>query len=89
MYNISYHHKILVDLAKINSTDKKIIQNSIETKLVFDPEFFGKPLQFSLKGIRSMRVGNYRVVFQIIKKEVFVILIEHRSTVYKSITKRI
>ncbi len=89
MYKISYHHKIPDDLAKITNVKKKLIRKAIETKLLVEPEFFGKPLQFSLKGVRSMRVGDYRVLFQLTTKEVFIILIEHRSKVYQSIEKRI
>lgn len=89
MYQISYHHKIPDDLAKIALTDKKSIRNAIETKLQMDPKFFGKPLQFSLKNLRSLRVGNYRVVFQLTETEIFVVLIEHRSKVYESAKKRL
>ena len=89
MYKISYHHKIPDDLTKISTTEKQTIRQAIENKLLSEPEFFGKPLQFSLKGLRSMRVGDYRVVFQLTKKEAFIVLIEHRSKVYQSIEKRI
>lgn len=89
MYRVSYHHQIPDDLAKLSQPVKIRIKKSIETKLLTEPEFFGKPLQFSLKGLRSMRVGDYRVVFQLTKKEVFIVLIEHRKTVYQSMQKRI
>lgn len=88
MFIISYHYKIVDDLKRISADHKKVIKKAIEDKLVTEPDFFGKPLQFSLKGYRTMRVGDYRVVFQLTKKEVFIILIEHRSTVYQSIKKR-
>lgn len=88
MYTITYHHKIPDDIAKLSATAKKTIKKAIEDKLTAEPEFFGKPLQFSLKGLRSMRVGDYRVVFLLSKREVFIVLIEHRSTVYQSILKR-
>jgi hypothetical protein len=45
-------------------------------------------LRFSLKGLRSLRVGDYRVVFRIQKNEVFIVLIAHRSFVYKEADKR-
>jgi mRNA interferase RelE/StbE len=89
MYKVSYHHKILEDLERISSAQKKVIKKAIEDKLTTEPQFFGKPLQFTLKGLRSMRVRDYRVVFELSKDEVFIILIEHRATVYKSIEKRV
>lgn len=89
MFEITYHHKIPEDISDISSLHKSTIKKAIEEKLTIQPEFFGKPLQFSLVGLRSMRVGDYRVIFQLKKKEVFVVLIAHRSVVYKSMGKRI
>jgi mRNA interferase RelE/StbE len=89
MFEITYHIKILDDLSTISSVHKNSIRKAIEEKLQTQPEFFGKPLQFSLYGLRSLRVGDYRVIFQLKKKEVYIVLIAHRSIVYKSISTRI
>jgi len=89
MFEITYHKKIIDDLASISSSHKNTIRKAIEEKLETQPEFFGKPLQFSLFGLRSMRVGDYRVIFQLKKKEVFIVLIAHRSVVYKAISTRL
>lgn len=89
MFTITYHKKIIDDLTDISTAYKKNIQKSIEEKLQTEPEFFGKPLQYSLSGLRSMRVGDYRIIFQLKKKEVFIVLIAHRSVVYKSISTRV
>jgi mRNA interferase RelE/StbE len=89
MLELQYHPKVIDDLASISAPIKKDIRKAIEEKLTTSPEFFGKPLQFSLKGLRSMRVGDYRVIFQISDIVVQIILIEHRSVVYKKVNKRI
>lgn len=89
MFNIEYHSKIFDDLKQISAPIKKDIQKAIEEKLTTAPEFFGKPLQFSLKGLRSMRVGDYRVIFGLSKDVVRIVLISHRSVAYKDIEKRI
>jgi mRNA-degrading endonuclease RelE of RelBE toxin-antitoxin system len=89
MFEVTYHHKIPDDISVLASVDAKNIQKAIEEKLTTKPEFFGKPLQFSLKGMRSMRVGNYRVIFKLSKTFVHIVLIEHRSVVYKTLLKRI
>jgi mRNA interferase RelE/StbE len=88
VYRITYHHRIPDDIASLSAPDRAAIQRAIETKLTASPELFGKPLRFSLKGLRSMRVGDYRVVFRIQKNEVFIVLIAHRSFVYKEADKR-
>ena len=45
----------------------------------------GKPLQGTLMGLRSKRVGKFRIVYQNKKKELIVLIIniEHRKSVYK------
>ena len=89
MFEIQYHTKIPDDIARLSVPIKKDIQRAIEAKLTTAPEFFGKPLQFSLKGLRSMRVGDYRVIFQFSGKVVRVVFIGHRSTVYAKAEKRL
>ncbi len=88
MYTILYHKAIPDDIALIGVGYRQRIQNAIEQKLQRSPVRFGKPLQHSLSGLRSLRVGDYRVVFQISDQTVFVILIAHRSVVYKKAAKR-
>jgi mRNA-degrading endonuclease RelE of RelBE toxin-antitoxin system len=46
------------------------------------PLEFGKPLRYSLKGTRRLRVGDYRVIFIIEKDAVLVVKIGHRRDVY-------
>lgn len=89
MFEITYHKKVADDVSAISSSNKITIKKAIEEKLTSSPELFGKPLQFSLSGLRSLRVGDYRVVFQLKKKEVFIVLIAHRSVVYTLVNKRI
>ena len=88
-YSLKYHRLVPNDLAALDSFWQEQILVAIEDKLVMHPDLFGKPLRQSLKGCRSLRVGDYRVVFQIQKKAVQVVAIIHRSTDYKGIEKRI
>lgn len=88
MFEITYHRKVSDDLSIISSFHQHAIKKAIEEKLTSSPEFFGKPLRSSLKGLRSLRVGDYRAVFQLKQKGVFVILIGHRSVVYKLVGRR-
>jgi mRNA-degrading endonuclease RelE of RelBE toxin-antitoxin system len=54
-----------------------------------EPDLFGKPLRKSLLGFRSLRVGEYRVIFLIKGKTVEVYMIAHRSRVYEDVDGRI
>ncbi len=91
MYRVTYHEKVIsVDIPKLSTDISRDIKKSIERKLVVNPLGFGKYLSGALFPFRSLRVGDYRVIFSIEpKNEVFIVLIEHRSIAYKLIFKRI
>jgi len=82
-YLIEYHELVVKeDIPRLGKKEKDRVRKSIESKLVSVPETFGKPLRRSLKGYRSLRVGDYRVVFKVIGKVVRILAIKHRSKVY-------
>lgn len=90
MFKIFYHQEVVQnDIPKISSANKLRIKHAIEIKLVLQPEVYGKPLRKSLKSYRSLRVGDYRIVYRIEKMSVKVLLIAHRSIVYKKALKRL
>lgn len=89
-FEITYHIDVVKkDIPKLSKREKDQIKLTIEEKLTENPHIFGIPLRRSLKGYRKIRVGNYRVVFCIIKNTVKIFLIQHRSIVYKLAKKRI
>ena len=88
MYTIIYHQEIRNDLAGIDRGYCRRLQEAINSKLVTDPIRFGKPLRQSLQGLRSLRVGDYRIVYLIKGDIVSVEIIAHRSVVYEKIIKR-
>lgn len=83
MYEICYDKRVMEDLSRVDDSVKKKIRKAIEQKLTSQPEIFGKPLRQSLVGFRVLRVGDYRIVFVIKGREVFVLLIGSRQYVYK------
>lgn len=90
MHTIKYDERVILkDLPKLSSVVRKRIQISIQEKLLLDPVTFGKPLRHSFKNIRSLRVGDYRVAFVLVKKEVQVTCIGHRSKIYTELKRRV
>ena len=85
MYKVEYLNSVRDDLNSISKSDKELIRKAIEKKLTTNPVEFGKPLQYSLKGLRRLRVGNYRIIFQIQEENhtVLVVKIGHRKEVYE------
>lgn len=90
MFSVRYDKRVRDDIALLSAATRRHIKDAIEEKLTTKPELFGKPLRYSLLGFRSLRVGDYRVIYIIENnKEVFIVLIAHRRDVYKRVVKRV
>ncbi len=75
-FQIIYNYKIgKIDLPKIDKVWGKRIKKSIDEKLRFNPYIFGTPLRNKLKRYSKLRIGDYRVLFYISNKRVFIDLI--------------
>jgi mRNA interferase RelE/StbE len=83
MYTIEYVESVKDDIKKLSKPDKEIIKKVIEKKLTLSPLDFGKPLRYSKKGLRSLRVGDFRVIFKIDEDSILVVKIGHRKDVYE------
>ena len=71
------------DITALPKAMKERIRREIERKLTTKPIEFGKPLRYSLKGCRRLRVGDYRVVYVIGDARVTIVKIGHRKEVYE------
>ncbi len=90
VFKIVYAHKVVTeDIPRLDKKAKEIIKKSIEEKLTMHPELFGKPLRVSLAGYRKLRVGDYRVIFEISKQQIIIWMIGHRKDIYQKIIKRL
>jgi len=89
-YEILYQEEVRqLDIPNLSPEWRIRIKNSIEEKLITNPEVFGKPLRRSLKGYRKLRVSDWRVVFRIEGLKVKIFAIGHRSVVYAIVAKRL
>lgn len=83
-YRVEYHEKVeREDIPALGSVTKDRVRKAIETKLIIAPDIFGKPLRRSLAGRRKLRVGDYRIIYRVEKMLVKILVIGHRSWVYK------
>ncbi len=76
------------DIPSLDDVWRFRIKMAIEQKLTTFPDIHGIPLRRSLKGLRKLRVGDYRVVFRIKGRAVYIFVILHRSEAYKEVRKR-
>jgi mRNA interferase RelE/StbE len=88
-FSLTYHRLVPRDLNRLDSFWKVQVLGAIEEKLLTEPDYFGKPLRQALRGCRSLRVGDYRIVFRIQQRTVTILAIVHRSTEYKDLEQRI
>jgi len=82
VWKIQYTQKAAKSILKLNPSIRDRIKKEIE-KLESDPNL-GKQLIGVLSGLRSLRVGDYRVIY---KKEfneliILVIAVGHRKSIY-------
>ncbi|MDA8130011.1 MAG: type II toxin-antitoxin system RelE/ParE family toxin [Elusimicrobia bacterium] len=71
------------DISGFPQNIKTRIRKAIEERLILDPLKFGEPLRRSLSGFRKLRVGDYRVIYEVQGQAVVILKIGHRRDVYK------
>ena len=84
-YRIDYLDSVVEeDIPNLPKTMREIIKKAIEERLAIDPVGLGKPLRYSFKGHRRLRVGDYRIVYRIdVEKQIVtIVIIKHRKDVY-------
>ena len=86
-YEVEYLKSVVKkDIPALKKKKKTLIKKAIEERLAKDPVGFGKPLRYSLKGHRRLRVADYRIVFKIqpLEYKVIIVAIKHRKEVYEA-----
>ncbi len=83
MYKLRISSKAEKEIKKISYPHQKAIILAL-TDIKEDP-FLGKPLTRELTGRFSFRVGVYRIIYKVNKKdkEIDILTAGHRATVYK------
>ena len=64
---------------------KKRVHNALE-QIRMQPEE-GKPLQRELKGYRSFRIGKFRIIYRAAMKEIEIVAVGPRRTIYEETTR--
>ena len=84
-WNLRYGDNVIeADIPALDCAIQKRIRKAIEGKITLDPLRFGKPLRHSLFHLRSLRVGDYRVLYHVDHKNMIVSIVSvgHRSEIY-------
>ena len=84
MYKLLIDDKVEKDFRKIDNFWQKKILIAIKTKLVNNP-YIGKKLVGDLSPYYRYRVGDYRVLYEVIDSKLLIVVvkIKHRKNIYK------
>ena len=80
-YTLVISPKLLKKLEKLDKAEKERVSDKIND-ILENPEKY-KPLRYELKGLRSARVGKWRIIYRIEGNEVIILSIGHRKNVYE------
>jgi mRNA interferase RelE/StbE len=80
-YKISFKSSVKKDLKNISkSTQKKILE---EIQVLKKNPFLSPKLKGKFEGLRRFRIGNFRVIYTILDKEILILKISDRKEAYK------
>jgi mRNA interferase RelE/StbE len=84
MYKLIWDQEALNDLKHLDKKQAIDLVKKIEEHLIKNPDELGKRLTGQFKGLFRYRYGDYRVIYQIFKKEVEIIIVKvgHRKNIY-------
>lgn len=88
-YRVRLHPQCVKDLAGFPRNISDRILTAIEGRLGTAPDRYGERLRKSMHGYWKLRVGDYRVVFEIRRFDVRVFGIMDRKEVYDRIVARL
>jgi mRNA interferase RelE/StbE len=74
-YRVEYLRSVVEDdIPALSQPVRRRIKGAIERKLTSQPIELGKPLRYSLKGARRLRVGDWRVIYVIEPPDVVLVV---------------
>lgn len=81
-WTIQFTRSAAKSARKLDPQTRRRVRAAI-ARLAEEPEL-GKPLQLTLRGLRSYRTGDYRIVYRVIEDriEVLIVALGHRREVY-------
>ncbi|MGI5873609.1 MAG: type II toxin-antitoxin system RelE family toxin [Bacillota bacterium] len=87
-YKVIFSKRFDKQFSKLDKFTQKLILNWIEKNLeeTENPKQHGKALKGNLSGYWRYRIGDYRVIAEIIDSELIILMIDagHRRKIYKN-----
>jgi mRNA interferase RelE/StbE len=91
-WTILYHPSVEEDLESVGRSAARRIVRAIDSKLTRAPLQFSTPLSGNLADFRKLRIGDYKVVYQVKETMVFIYVLavgpRRDKEIYKAAFKR-
>lgn len=81
-YNILYKHSIQRDLKKLAKAEARRLLDQLEKELSENAEAY-PVLKGQFAGLRTYRIGDYRIIYALLGDDVVILRIGHRKNVYQ------
>ena len=82
VYNLVYTNSACRDIDKLDYSVKARLKHALE-RLSLDPRHNIEALRNSPLGSYRMRLGNYRVIFDIEGQDIVILRVGHRREIYR------
>jgi len=86
-WKIEFDHRALKEFKKLDRSIQKTMLKYLKERIATadDPRLLGKALADNLKGLWRYRVGNYRIICQVIEDEITILVLRvgHRRLIYE------
>ena len=88
-WTILYTPSAARSIRKLDPQVRRRVRAAIDV-LAESPER-GKPLQMTLRGLRSWRTGDFRLVYRVVDEriEILIVAVGHRRQVYDRLRERL
>jgi mRNA interferase RelE/StbE len=87
-FRISFRDAALADLSELPRNLQERIVRAVESRLSTEPSRYGTRLRRSLSGLWKLRVGDYRIVYELSGAVVTIWAIRNRKGVYGEAERR-
>jgi len=87
-YNVEFREVVWEDLEALPRNIRERILRAIAQRLTTAPTHYGVKLRQALSELWKLRVGDYRVVYDITGNHVTVWAVRHRKDVYAAVERR-
>ena len=88
-YQVEFHPEVVAeDLRELPANLRTRIIRAIDKRLTTEPTRYGTKLRQALSELWKLRVGDYRVVYEVRGHRVTVWAVRHRKDVYDEVERR-